>query len=133
MSLPFKTGVEEYARQCTLQRRHYENCRQQTRQSESPGNATHTWTIAQTIAARDAAPTNHSNHCTERPTQSCMLDLLELPVDSLAWEDSSAVPDETEAAELEAYQWPDDRSSNAHQAVINLAGKGSHSVSYGAP
>lgn len=133
MSLLFKTGVEEYARQCTVQRRHYEDCRHQTRNSESPGDATQTWTIAQTIAVKEAAQANNVDHCTERSTQSCMIDLFELPVDPLAWEEQDSVVDEMEMTEFEAYQWQDDAPSTFHQAVGHPTGKGSCSMSYGAP
>ena len=133
MSLPFKTGVEEYARQCTIQRRRYEDCRQQARPDEASGEAAQTWTIAQTVAVKKAAQRNNLGHCIEETTQSCMVDLLELSIDPLAWEEPRSVLDETRTTELEAPQGQDDRSSKLHQTVTNSTGKGSCSMSYGAP
>lgn len=133
MSLPFKTGVEEYARQCTIQRRHYEDCRQQARRDGASDEMAQTWTIAQTVAVKEAAQMNNLDRCTEQTTQSCMIELLELPIDPLAWEEPKSVLDETRMTEFEVYQRQDNRSSKLHQAVTNPTGKSSYSVSYGAP
>lgn len=133
MSLPFKTGIEEYARQCTAQRRRYEDCLQKTRQDKGSSEIAPSWTIAQTIAVREAALTQHLDRCTEETMQSCMIDLLELPVDPLAWEGSNPVLDETRTTALDADQWEDDSSSAPHQPVPNQTGDCSYSRSYGAP
>lgn len=133
MSSPFKTGIEEYARQCTVQRRRYEDCRQQTWQDKASSDVTQTWTIAQTVAVKEAAQTHNLDHCTDQSMQSCMIDLLELPVDPLACEGPESVLDEMRMTETEAYQWQSEPSSNPPQTLTNPTGQGSCSVSYGAP
>ncbi|MBW4470645.1 MAG: hypothetical protein KME45_09595 [Stenomitos rutilans HA7619-LM2] len=133
MSSPFKTGVEEYARQCTVQRRRYEDCRQQTRQDETSSAVTQTWTVAQTIAVREAAQAHNLEHCTEHTLQSCMIDLLELPVDPLSWEGQDSVLGKTKTSEFEEQQCQDDHISNPSQTVTNPVGKTPCSVRYGAP
>lgn len=120
MTLLSKTGLEEYARQCTLQRRRYEDCLQQAQQDN-------------TADGEQLFEDSQLDRHTQQATQSCMAELLELPVHPLDWDDESSVLDETKKAIAEEHQWQHDRSQRPHQSVTNSTRKSAHHVSYGAP
>lgn len=130
MSLLFKTGLEEYARQCTVQRRRYEDCLQQARQSGSSLEAVRTETTTPLDNAQEAFQVNQTERATEH---SCMMELLELSVDPLCWDDSESILSETSNAGFEEQQWQPDRLQKSHQNAPNPSGKSVCSVSYGAP
>jgi hypothetical protein len=119
MTLPSKIGLEEYARQCTLQRRRYEDCRQ----AQQSGMADE----------RRDFEDNQSDRYTEQDNHSCMVELLELPVHSLDWDDESSVIYETRKAVVEDDQWRSDRLQRSHQSISHSTGRNAHPVSYSAP
>ena len=133
MSQLFKTNLEEYARQCTLQRRHYEECIQQAQQSCA---------VDTTVTSTDASAQHEKvgkfiggsqlDVCLEQATQSCMIDLLDIPADLLGWDDETTVSTRAESESTEAPQRYSDRSA-PRQAVVNSTAKSPSPVGFGAP
>lgn len=130
MSLASKPALEEYARQCTEQRRHYEDSLQQSQQNGLPQEAMQSDAMTQETEEHTRIQTDSPETCTE---PSCMIELLGLPTDPLGWNDSDSVLDETQKADAEAPQWQHTGTERPHQPETNSTGKSACSISYGAP
>lgn len=125
MSVLFKADLAEYARQCTLQRRRYEECVQQAQKSGmDQSTATSACSIDQ---ARDL------DGYPERTMQGGVVDLLELSVEPSVWEDKQVALDDAGNGQPEEQPWHGDRSHSVHQPTASATRKGTSSVSYGAP
>lgn len=123
MSVLFKTDLAEYARQCTLQRRRYEECVQNAQKSGMNQS------IATSACSIDQA--SDLDGCPERIMQGSVVDLLELSVEPL-WEDKQVALDDAGNGQPEEQPWHGDRSHSVQQTA-SATRKGASSVSYGAP
>jgi hypothetical protein len=132
MSQLFKTNLEEYARQCTLQRRRYEECLQQAQQSCGVSvSTTSTGSIAQD--AGECLEANQVDACVEQAMQSCMIELLEMPVESLDWDDTNSVSDNARNEFSADQKWQGDRAPASHPSMANSKAKSPSPVGFGAP
>jgi hypothetical protein len=125
MSVLFKTDLAEYARQCTLQRRRYEECVQNAQQSG----------MDQTTAASACSiePASDLDGYPERTMQGSLIDLLGLSVEPSVWEDKQVALDDAGKGQPEEQPWHGDRSHSIQQQTTSATRKGASSVSYGAP
>ncbi|XGV96874.1 MAG: hypothetical protein ACAF41_29640 [Leptolyngbya sp. BL-A-14] len=130
MSLASKTALEEYARQCTEQRRHYEDSLHQSQQDGSSQEALRAEAMTLEAEGYVRIQADATGTCTEA---SCMIELLGLPTDPLCWDDSDSVLDATRKANTESSQWQHTGTDPTHQPEMNSTGKSTCSVSYGAP
>jgi hypothetical protein len=124
MSVLFKTDLAEYARQCTLQRRRYEECVQNAQQSGMNES------IATSACSIDQA--SNLDGYPERTMQGSVVDFLGLSVEPL-WEDKQTVLDDAGNGQPEEQPWHGDRSHSIQQQTTSATRKGASSVSYGAP
>lgn len=125
MSVLYKTDLTEYARQCTLQRRRYEECIQNAQQSG----------MDQSIAASACSIGQASDldGYPERTMQGSLADLLELAVEPSVWEDKQVALDDAGNEQPEEQPWHGDRSHSVQQPTASATREGISSVSYGAP
>jgi len=133
MSLLADSSLEEYARQCTLKRRRYEECLHQAQRSDSRRDMEQAGALAQTAEQREFVEDHATDRCDDQNSRSCVADLLEISVDPLGWNDRDSVIDETRNAIAQEHQWQNNRSQRPYQSVTNSIGKSTHHVSYGAP
>lgn len=127
-----KTDLTEYARQCTLQRRRYEECVQEAQRS---GMTQATAASACSIAHADIevpTETTASNEGAEQPAHSCLADLLGLSVEPLAWDDQQVAAPTQNNGVTETPQWRGNRAQSTQQPTSSVP-KNVSSVSYGAP
>ncbi|HEY9894452.1 MAG TPA: hypothetical protein V6D34_03430 [Candidatus Sericytochromatia bacterium] len=124
MSVLFKTDLAEYARQCTLQRRRYEECVQNAQQSGMNES------IATSACSIDQA--SNLDGYPERTMQGSVVDFLGLSVEPL-WEDKQTVLDDAGNGQPEEQPWHGDRSHSIQQQTTSATRKGGSSVSYSAP
>jgi hypothetical protein len=89
-------------------------------------------TIAQ-AAAGESVRTKSVDVCVEQAVQSCMIDLLEMPVEALGWEDESPVSENTRSEFTDAQEWHNDQGQASHQPVVNSTAKIPSPVGFGAP
>ncbi|PSB32433.1 hypothetical protein [Stenomitos frigidus] len=128
MSQLFKTDLEEYARQCTLQRRRYEECLQQAQQSCTVMSETMRHdTLGNPIEVKQV------DTCVEQSVQSCMIELLEMPVEPLGWDDEDAALGDTRTVSTREPQGQGDRAQVSHQTSAKPAAKSPSPVGFGAP
>jgi predicted amino acid-binding ACT domain protein len=133
MSQLFKTNLEEYARQCTLQRRRYEECLQQAQQSCIVNTAD---TLARTTTQNTAGQSVEMaqvDACVDQTVQSCMIELLEMPIEALDWDDENSALDDTRSVFAEERKWHGDRVQVSHQTFVNPTAKSPSPVGFGAP
>lgn len=130
MTLVSKPALEEYARQCTEQRRHYEHSLRQSHQKGSPQEAMQPEIVIQEAEEYVCIQTDSIGPCTE---PSCMIELLGLPTDPLGWDESGSVLDETREADAEAPQCQHSDTENPHPSEMNSTSKGACFINYGAP
>jgi hypothetical protein len=132
MSQLFKTNLEEYARQCTLQRRRYEECLQQAQQScivNTADTLTRTTTQKATGKSVEVAQVDA---CADQTVQSCMIELLEMPIEALDWDDENAALDGTSVF-AEERKWHGGFTQVSHQTFVNPPAKSPSPVGFGAP
>ena len=132
MSPLFKANLEEYARQCTLQRRRYEECLQQTQQSHMVDTAEALVGAIEDVA-REPAGARQVDACSEQAVESCMIELLEMPVELLEWGDENFVLDEPRSVFVEEQKWHSDHAQVSQQTVVNYTKNSPSSVGFGAP
>jgi hypothetical protein len=125
MSVLCKTDLAEYARQCTLQRRRYEECVQNAQQSGMNES------IATSACSID--PASALDRYPEPAMQGSVIDLLELSVEPSVWEDKQVALDDAGNRQPEEQQWHGDRSHYVQQQIASATRKSASSVSYGAP
>lgn len=134
MSLFSTTNLEEYARQCTLQRRRYKDCLEQSQRSYTVNtSATTTGVIAHAAEAQEFVEASQLDASAHQGGQSCMTDLLELPVDPLSWDSEASVLDAARSAVAEVHQRYNKRAQAPRKTAKNPTAKSSSPVSYGAP
>lgn len=127
MSLPFETDLTEYARQCTLQRRRYEECAQAQQSNTAQTASTDAATQA---AAAPLTETGALDESTEQALQGCVVDLLETSAEPLAWNGKALLQDASSGARKD--QWHGDRPRSTQHAT-HSAQKNANPVSYSAP
>lgn len=133
MSVLCKTDLTEYARQCTLQRRRYEECLQEAHQSGTT-QVTEGSTDAATQTVVEALTETYNLEDEDQCTpQGCLIDLLELSVRPLAWDDKQSILQIANDRTTETRQWYDDRSQSTQQQMASSMRKSANPVSYGAP
>ncbi|XHX78246.1 MAG: hypothetical protein RBJ76_28100 [Stenomitos frigidus ULC029] len=124
MSVLYETDLTEYARQCTLQRRRYEECVQNAQGSIDQSAA---------IAACSINQASDVNECLDHTMQGCVIDCLELSVEPLAWEDKQPSLSAAGNEPRQERQWQDDRSPFTQPHSAGAMRKNVSPVSYGAP
>ncbi len=88
MSLDSEKNIKDYAHQCAMQRRRYEECLQKTQQSCQMNTSSE---ADQQLGADD-------DECLNQAAQSCVVELLGLTVEPLAWNDESLVSEASREA-----------------------------------
>ncbi|MBW4579509.1 MAG: hypothetical protein KME42_08050 [Tildeniella nuda ZEHNDER 1965/U140] len=134
MSLFSTTNLEEYARQCTLQRRRYEECLEQSQRSHAVDTSgTTTGAIAHAAEAQEFVEASQLDASAHQGGQSCMTDLLELPVDPFSWDGEALGSDNARTAVAEVHQRYNKRTQTPRKTAKNPTAKSPSAVSYGAP
>lgn len=131
MSVLLETDLTEYARQCTLQRRRYEECVQEAQKSGMNQSTAATACLINQSPAETLTENRKFDECTELATQGSVVDLLGMSVEPLPWNDKQYALDDA-SNEVTEHQWHGDRSQSAQQHVASSA-RNAKPVSYGAP
>lgn len=114
MSLGSETNVQDYAHQCAIQRRRYEECLQKARQS------------CEINPINETEVSHHPDECLQQAMQSCVVELLELTVEPLGWNDESLIAEASREALTDEYP-------ATHQPSPRSLTVSSTPISYSAP
>ena len=133
MSQLFKTNLEEYARQCTLQRRRYEECLQQVQQSDTVDTSAMSTAANTQPTVGQSSEDRRLNPYVEQTAPNGMIDLLEMPTELLGWDDEASISNNVHHARTKRPQWQDDRPPATQRNVVNPTIKSVSPVGYGAP